>query len=58
MSRYFVNFGTTNTGHNRIQNMCIQTFINFNEFDNFDPLKETYSIFVDEEGKFNSKKFV
>lgn len=31
-------------------------FINYNEFDGFDPIRDTYNLFVDE-GKFNFKKY-
>jgi hypothetical protein len=32
-------------------------FINYNEFDEFDPLRETYNMFVDDLGKFNFGKY-
>lgn len=35
----------------------LDEFINFNEFDDFDPIKETYNMFVDDFGKFNLSKY-
>jgi hypothetical protein len=32
-------------------------FINYNEFDGFDPIRDTYNLFVDETAKFNFKKY-
>lgn len=32
-------------------------FINFNEFDDFDPIRETYNMFVDDNSKFNLTKY-
>ena len=32
-------------------------FINFNEFDGFDPAREAYDLFVDDNGRFNFDKY-
>lgn len=64
MKKFFgseLEVGLIKKGENKAARLTseeLYEFINFNEFDNFDPIKETYSIFVEEEGKFNAKKFL
>lgn len=52
--------GLIKKGDNRPGNITVDQlydFINFNEFDNFDPLRETYNMFVDDNQRFNFKKY-
>ena len=32
-------------------------FINYNEFDQFDPIEEAYNLFLDDNGKFDFEKY-
>ena len=43
--------------YSRITSQELFQFINYNEFDHFDPIHEAYSLFIDEEGRFNMNKF-
>lgn len=64
MKKFFgseLEVGLIKKGENRPARLSaeeLHEFINYNEFDNFDPLRETYAIFVDEDGKFATKKFM
>ncbi len=64
MKKFFgseLEVGLIKKGENRPSRLSAQEiheFINYNQFDNFDPIRQTYALFVDEDGKFNTKKFM
>lgn len=35
----------------------IYSFVNFNDFDHFDPMEDTYEMFLNEEKKFSFTKY-